>query len=123
MREACLKYSLFANGFCKNANLERADFTSAELTGTLFFGSHMHCSVLHMVKANNTAFNRAFLKLANLSGGSFVKATFNHADLTGANLSGGNFSQADFRDAKLDSVNWNGAEIAGALFSEQLILS
>lgn len=118
MRQICLQYSLFINGYCKDANLEYADLTGAELTGSLFFGSHMHKAVLYMVKADNTGFNRADMKQADLRNGSFIKATFNHADLTEANLRGSNFSQADFREAKLDNVNWDNVNLTGALFSE-----
>lgn len=118
MRQVCLQYASFINGYCKDANLEYADLTGAELTGSLFFGSHLHKAVLYMVKADNTGFNRADMKQADLRDGSFIRATFNHADLTEANLSGGNFSQADFRQAKLDNVNWENVNLAGALFSE-----
>lgn len=116
MREVSLEHSIFVIGYCRNAGLDDADLTEAQLTGTLFFGSHFNRAVLHNVKSDDAGFNRVSMLSADLSGGSFVGATFTHADLTGANLSKADCSQADFREAKLQGVIWDGARLADAHF-------
>ncbi|WP_336389843.1 pentapeptide repeat-containing protein [Scytonema hofmannii] len=120
MRQICLQYALFINGYCKDALLEEANLTGAELAGFLFFGSCLNRAVLRKVKADNTGFNRAMMVQADLQGGSFVGATFNKADLTQANLTSGDFSQADFREAKLDGVNWDDTLLKDALFDPRV---
>lgn len=91
----------------KGANLSRANFKQADLTGTDFTGCNLESS----------NFTAATLKNCNFTGANLAKSSFNGADLSGAILTGANLAGSDFSSTVTsDTTNFSYAYLVGARF-------
>ena len=91
----------------KGANLSRANFKQADLTGTDFTGCNLESS----------NFTAATLTDCNFSGANLANSSFNGADLSGAILTGANLARADFSStATSATTNFSYAYLVGARF-------
>ena len=91
----------------KGANLSRANFKQADLSGTDFTGCNLESS-------NFTAAN---LSDCNFTGANLAKSSFNSANLSNANLTGANLAGVDFSSTVTsESTDFSHAYLVGARF-------
>lgn len=89
------------------ANLSRANFKQADLTGTDFTGCNLA----------STNFTAANLSGCNFTGANLTKSSFNGADLSGATFAGANLAGTDFSSTVTSaSTNFSHAYLVGARF-------
>lgn len=91
----------------QGANLSRANFKQADLTGTDFTGCNLESS-------NFTAAN---LTGCNFTGANLAKSSFNGADLSGAILTGANLARVDFSSTVTsEATDFGHTYLVGARF-------
>lgn len=105
IEQPVIKYQPTAVG--KGANLSRANFKQADLTGTDFTGCNLE-------SANFTAAN---LSGCNFTGANLAKSSFNGADLSAAVLTGANLSGVDFSSTiTSEATDFSHTYLVGARF-------
>ncbi len=91
----------------KGANLSRANFRQADLTGTDFTGCNLE----------STNFTAANLTGCNFTGANLAKCSFNGANLSGATLVGASLAKTDFSSTVTSAeTDFSHAYMAGARF-------
>ncbi|MEO0350713.1 MAG: pentapeptide repeat-containing protein [Cyanobacteria bacterium P01_A01_bin.15] len=105
IKQPVTEYQLAAVG--KGANLSRANFKQADLTGTDFTGCNLE-------SANFTAAN---LSGCNFTGANLAKSSFNGANLANAVLTGANLAGVDFSSTVTsEATDFGHAYLVGARF-------
>ncbi|MGD1952648.1 MAG: pentapeptide repeat-containing protein [Leptolyngbyaceae cyanobacterium] len=105
IKQPVTEYQLAAVG--KGANLSRANFKQADLTGTDFTGCNLE----------STNFTAANLNGCNFTGANLAKSCFNGADLSNAILTGANLAGVDFSSTVTsEATDFGHAYLVGARF-------
>ncbi|MEM7795758.1 MAG: pentapeptide repeat-containing protein [Cyanobacteria bacterium P01_C01_bin.118] len=95
------------NAVGKGANLSRASFKQADLTGTDFTGCNLE----------SADFTAANLNGCNFTGANLAKSSFNGADLSNALLTGANLAGADLSSTiTSEATDFGHAYLVGARF-------
>ena len=105
IKQPVTEYELAAVG--KGANLSRANFKQADLTGTDFTGCNLE----------STNFTAANLNGCNFTGANLRKSSFYGADLSNAILTGANLAGVDFSSTVTsEATDFGHAYLVGARF-------
>ena len=94
---------------CDGRVLREADFTGADLTGSIFIGGDLsraafYCATLAKCDFRNAHLVRADLRGASFRGAKLSHARFVNADLAALPLSGGGARPISFEGASLDGT-------------------
>lgn len=119
-----------------NANLSRvnlskldckyADFTNAELRGTVFSGANLPGAKFTGAKLDEAVLSTAQLQTAKFQNAQLSKAHFSAARLEEANFDGATMLDVDFSNAYLESVTFTGVEqkqMSGTLFNRAFLVN
>lgn len=124
----CSKVNRLMAGYdFSNANLENADFSRSDLTGTNFSNakaskidlsrSLLNGAIMTGAMLDHAIFDRAVLTNADLSDANLDRASFDRAELTGAKLSGGKLQKAELGRALLGGADLTKADLTGAFLA------
>ena len=102
----------------RGANLKGAGFWEADLTNVDFRGANLKCADFWDAGLTNVDFRGANLQSANFRDAIFIeKADFRGAGLQSANFRDAKLTDANFRGAELRCANFKDAEFTDANFS------
>ena len=98
----------------RNGSFDRANFTGANLQGTLMQSASLKNANLFLANLQDANLSRAKLNYANLTGANLQGAVLEGAQLEGANLYHANLQSANFYRAQLQGVVFVGANLQKA---------
>jgi hypothetical protein len=93
------------------ADLRKANLRSAQSKQTYLIGTHLEKALLAGADFADSAFERAYLKGAQLVSANLRKARFDGAHLEDADLRGAHLEDADLRGAHLEDADLRGAHV------------
>jgi uncharacterized protein YjbI with pentapeptide repeats/energy-coupling factor transporter ATP-binding protein EcfA2 len=94
--------------------LERADFTDANLTEALLWGLSLRQATWTGARFIRAKLNSCDLEGLEIPGADFTEADLSGALLTGTTMPGACFARADLHKTGLADIDWEGADLRGA---------
>ena len=97
-----------------NTQLDRADFTEANLTEAVLWGLPLRLATWTGARFTRAKLNSCDLEELELPGADFTEADLSGALLTGTSMPGACFARADLHKTGLADIDWEGADLRGA---------
>ena len=119
--EADFHLSLANESVWEYAQLFRANYTGATLTGAEFSGAYLDQAVFDAAELKEARFNEATLCSAHMHRCNLLGASLDQADLTAAILIESNLFGASLMDSLLDRTNLAGANLRRIKSKEEII--